>query len=83
MDGKDRWSPEFIRTLLTIAAIPVGFVPGFIPGIIVVGAPHAFPGFLMHAPEPVRNRALLICVIGTPALMVLAIWWKPIKKLFD
>jgi hypothetical protein len=46
----------FKRLFLSIAAIPAGLVLGLILSIPVVGAPHAFPGFLMKAPEPVRER---------------------------
>lgn len=79
---RGRWSPEFLRTLLSIVAIPAGVALGFILMLPVVGAPHAFPGLLMHAPEPVRDRAGLACVIVTPIVLLLAIWWKSIKKLF-
>ena len=67
-------SPTFKRLLLTIAAVPAGVLFGFVVAIPVVGAPHAFPGLLMHAPEPVRNTVGMAIVYGMPVLFVYIVW---------
>ena len=77
-------SPTFKKLLLTIAAIPLGVVCGIVLSVPVVGAPHAFPGLLMHAPENVRTDVGLALVYGTPAVFVYLIWhdviWGAISR---
>jgi hypothetical protein len=65
------------RILLTFAAIPIGVGLGFVLLLPIVGAPHAFPGLLLHAPENVRNTVGLVIMFATPALLVLLVWIYP------
>jgi hypothetical protein len=70
------------RMLLTFAAIPAGVTCGFLLAIPVVGAPHAFPGLLMNAPEHVRNRVGLAVVLAMPVVLIYLVWhgviWRAI-----
>ncbi|HEV8264800.1 MAG TPA: hypothetical protein VGQ06_07600 [Gemmatimonadales bacterium] len=77
-------SPTFKRVLLTIAAIPVGALLGVVLAIPVVGAPHAFPGLLMKAPEHIRTNVGLALVYGTPVVLIYIIWhgviWRAVSR---
>jgi len=73
-------SPTLWRMLLTIAAVPVGAVLGLALAIVAVGAPHAAPGFLMDAPEPVRNTVGMVVAYSTPVVLIYLIWHGPIWR---
>jgi hypothetical protein len=70
----------FKRLLLTLVAVPVGAFLGTVLAIPVVGAPHAFPGLLMNAPEQVRHDVGLALVFLTPAVLIYLIWHGPIWR---
>lgn len=40
----------------------------------VVGAPHAFPGLLLKAPDHIRNSVSLAIVVATPVVLVYCVW---------
>jgi membrane protease YdiL (CAAX protease family) len=63
---------RLMRWVWTIVALLLGGFVGLILACLIVGAPHAFPGLLMNAPDSVRDPVAMIA-IALPA--ALAAWW--------
>jgi hypothetical protein len=75
-----------LRRVLVIAGLVLGGGMGFVLGAVltapIVGWPHAFPGLLMHAPEPLRNSVAYILLAGGPIAKAAALWRIVLRRVW-
>jgi hypothetical protein len=69
-----------LRVVLTVLALPFSCVAGTCLAMPVVGAPHAFLGLLLDAPEPVRMAVAFPIYMGMLILTLWLIWRRPNGK---
>ena len=66
-----------LRISLSVITVIVGAGLGLILTMLLLGAPHAFPGLLMNAPEPLRALGALVgvvLIVGVPATGLYLLW---------
>jgi hypothetical protein len=65
--GLGRWPRIVLRALFVTGT---GFGVGLLLTAPIVGWPHAFPGVLINAPEPLREAVGLFLIAVTPIAFV-------------